>query len=82
MEAIFARYQIADGEIYFEITESVSALNNDKIIATMKRLRELGALALDDFGTGHSSLAYLAQMPIDIVKIDQSFIGQLPDDAT
>ncbi|MEE8056737.1 MAG: EAL domain-containing protein [Pseudomonadales bacterium] len=78
---IFTANDICPGEIYFEITESVSALNNEKVISTLQELRALGvSIALDDFGTGYSSLAYLSQMPIDIVKIDQSFINQLPED--
>ncbi len=58
-----------------EITEAVAANDPDKVIATMRKLKQLGvSLAIDDFGTGYSSLAYLQRFPIDTLKIDQSFI--------
>jgi diguanylate cyclase (GGDEF)-like protein/PAS domain S-box-containing protein len=59
----------------FEITEAVLLQNNEKTIAALYQLRELGArIALDDFGTGYSSLSYLRQFPFDKIKIDRSFI--------
>jgi diguanylate cyclase (GGDEF)-like protein/PAS domain S-box-containing protein len=58
-----------------EITESIFAKNVDQIAITLEEIRELGvSLALDDFGTGYSSLGYIRRFPIDIVKLDRSFI--------
>ncbi|MEH6419340.1 EAL domain-containing protein [Pseudomonas sp. CGJS7] len=68
-----------------ELTESVVMSNAAHTSNTMQALRELGvALAVDDFGTGYSSLAYLKRLPINTLKIDKEFIGDLtrdPDDA-
>jgi diguanylate cyclase (GGDEF)-like protein/PAS domain S-box-containing protein len=59
----------------FEITEAVLLQNNEKTIAALYQLRQLGArIALDDFGTGYSSLSYLRRFPFDKIKIDRSFI--------
>ena len=62
-----------------EITESLCAHNDPKTLATLEALRALGcSIALDDFGTGYSSLSYLAKLPVDKIKIDQSFVRGLP----
>lgn len=62
-----------------EITESLCAQSDSKTLATLEALRALGcAIALDDFGTGYSSLSYLAKLPVDKLKIDQSFVRGLP----
>jgi diguanylate cyclase (GGDEF)-like protein len=64
-----------------EITESVAMQNLDHSIATMVRLKDMGVrLAVDDFGTGYSSLSYLKRFPIDLLKIDRSFIKGVPKD--
>ena len=64
--------------IRFEITESALMVNVDKAIDTMEKLKKMGAiLALDDFGTGYSSLKYLKEFPIDIIKIDRSFVKDI-----
>jgi len=61
-----------------EITENVSIADSDDIILGLKRLRDFGVrIALDDFGTGYSSLRYLQKLPINIVKIDKSFVKSL-----
>ena len=64
-----------------EITEGVFVSNAKAITASLQRLRDFGVgIALDDFGTGYSSLSYLGQLPVDKIKIDQSFVKRLPAD--
>ncbi|MEO7125404.1 MAG: EAL domain-containing protein [Nakamurella sp.] len=63
-----------------EVTESVLIDRPDAVAAALAGLRGLGAsVAIDDFGTGYSSLAYLKELPLDVIKIDKSFIDGLPD---
>jgi len=64
-----------------EITEGTVINNIDQIIETLTALRTLGVkISIDDFGTGYSSLTYLKRLPIDMVKIDQSFVRDIPGD--
>lgn len=61
-----------------EITESMAISNIDFSIKVLKDLKEIGiSIALDDFGTGHSSLSYLKRLPINIIKIDKSFVDEI-----
>jgi len=65
-----------------EITESVLLRHNAENVGTLHALRALGVhIAMDDFGTGYSSLSYLRSFPFDTIKIDQSFVRDLPTDA-
>lgn len=75
--------QVPPRVIELELTESTLMRDLDQGCEQLEALKRLGlSLALDDFGTGHSSLAYLAQLPFDRLKIDRSFVQPLPDDAT
>jgi len=76
INGLLKKYQIAASCLKFEITESILISEPKKVINTMKSLKKLGVkLALDDFGTGYSSLNYLKQLPLDILKIDRSFVS-------
>ncbi|MFY8274857.1 EAL domain-containing protein [Pseudoalteromonas sp. SSDWG2] len=72
---------ISYNAIEFEITETLLMQNIDKSRQILDSFTELGAtVAIDDFGTGYSSLSYLKQFPIDLVKIDRTFINDIPND--
>jgi EAL domain-containing protein (putative c-di-GMP-specific phosphodiesterase class I) len=66
------------GNLVIELTESTIMVNTDANLDRMHQLKDLGVrLAIDDFGTGYSSLSYLHRFPIDILKIDRSFVNRL-----
>jgi EAL domain-containing protein (putative c-di-GMP-specific phosphodiesterase class I) len=67
--------------LQLEITEGVLIDDFSRAVSILRRLKSLGVrIALDDFGTGYSSLSYLGRLPIDKIKIDQSFVKRLPGD--
>jgi len=76
--AILASTSLEAGRLVLEFTEGVLIQDTDATISVLHALRRLGLrLAIDDFGTGYSSLSYLRQFPIDILKVDRSFVANL-----
>src|SRR6056297_3364751 len=75
-------HEVPSALIEIEVTESEDLEGSSDALAEMKRLRAAGiTLALDDFGTGHSSLSYLQELPLDVVKVDRSFVMRISPDA-
>ena len=69
-------------QLTLEITESVFIRDAEQALLSLTQLREIGVMiALDDFGTGYSSLSYLSRFPMDIIKIDRSFVAGLASNA-
>ena len=72
------QYQISPNAIEVEITESIAIHDSDAVRLILGAISEIGvSIAMDDFGTGYSSLSGLRDLPINVVKIDQSFVRQL-----
>jgi EAL domain-containing protein (putative c-di-GMP-specific phosphodiesterase class I) len=70
--------QLDPRHLCVEVTESAMIGDVDNIAARLQVLRSIGArVAVDDFGTGHATLSYLQELPIDVIKIDQSFVNDL-----
>jgi diguanylate cyclase (GGDEF)-like protein len=76
--AVLAKTDTEPEAVTLEVTESVFVQDSDRALVVLNELKRIGVkLALDDFGTGYSSLNYLLQFPIDIIKIDQTFVADL-----
>jgi diguanylate cyclase (GGDEF)-like protein len=78
---VLERTSLPPDRLILEITESMLMENIDAVLDVLHALRGLGVrLAIDDFGTGYSSLAYLVKLPVQLLKIDRSFIARLEED--
>jgi diguanylate cyclase (GGDEF)-like protein/PAS domain S-box-containing protein len=75
------RHRLAGSVLGVELTESVAIAQMDAVLANLTALRAAGVtIYLDDFGTGYSSLGYLRQLPVDVLKIDRSFVTTMTTD--
>ncbi len=80
---ILLETQLPASCLELELTESMLIQDSEFMISLLNRLRELGVhLAIDDFGTGYSSLSYLRQFPVNRLKLDRSFVNDIPHDTT
>ena len=78
MSKLLTRFAIPAQQLNLEITESVMIAHPQQAIRTLRSLKALGLrISLDDFGTGYSSLGYLHRLPVDVLKIDRSFLQTL-----
>jgi diguanylate cyclase (GGDEF)-like protein len=81
IKSALAESGLAPQDLEVEITESMVMDNPDKAIEVLRQVKALGvSVAIDDFGIGYSSLAYLKRFPIDTVKVDRSFVEDIPAD--
>ncbi|NVD74188.1 EAL domain-containing protein [Duganella sp. BJB488] len=82
VESTLRKFGIAPEYLGLEITEGTVMGDPDKAVAALRRLKDIGvSISLDDFGTGYSSLSYLKRFPIDVLKIDKSFVDDVTTDA-
>lgn len=80
VSALLKRYRVPAEQLIFEITESAIMREPEQSLKVLNRLRDFGiSLSVDDFGTGYSSLAHLKRLPVQELKIDQSFVRDLDE---
>lgn len=81
LQKVISKTHVDPARLHLELTESMLMGDIDASIKQMHELKALGvSLSIDDFGTGYSSLSYLKKFPLDILKIDRSFIRDIPED--
>jgi EAL domain-containing protein (putative c-di-GMP-specific phosphodiesterase class I) len=82
ISTVIREEQIPAESLEIELTESAVMHDAESSVVTLERLKQLGVrIAIDDFGTGYSSLSYLKRLPLDLLKIDQSFVRDISSDA-
>lgn len=78
LRQLLQQHQINPGQLQLELTESCLVADLQLSVQLLTQIRQLGcSVAIDDFGVGYSSLAYLARLPVDVVKLDKSLIDEL-----
>ncbi|MCP3673063.1 MAG: EAL domain-containing protein [Gammaproteobacteria bacterium] len=78
LKELLSQVSLPPKHIVLEITESIMTDDPDAMVTLLSNIQALGiSIAIDDFGTGYSSLSYLRRLPIDILKIDQSFVADI-----
>jgi diguanylate cyclase (GGDEF)-like protein/PAS domain S-box-containing protein len=83
LEAVLADTGLAPGCLEIELTESLFMSDITPAVETLHQIKALGVnLSIDDFGTGYSSLSYLSRFPIDVLKIDRSFVSDIGSNGT
>ncbi|MDH5593273.1 MAG: GGDEF domain-containing phosphodiesterase, partial [Gammaproteobacteria bacterium] len=80
-EEIIKKYNTSTRHLVIEVTESTLMINIDRSLELLQKMGEIGlSLAIDDFGTGHSSLSRIKSLPVDTIKIDQTFVRNVNHD--
>ena len=80
---VLRRTGLPADRLELEVTEGLLIGDTDQALRALRGLKALGVrLAIDDFGTGYSSLSYLSRFPVDVLKVDRSFIAQLQQEAS
>lgn len=82
VEKVLQETKLSPANLTLEVTESLAINDMPRMLGILSRIKELGvSIALDDFGTGYSSLNHIREIPFDVIKVDQSFVRDLAEDA-